>query len=52
MKAFISSRTPKGVTYIGRVKPQRFESIAHLTDQIQKIICRIFANTLDARASS
>jgi hypothetical protein len=31
-------KDPKGVTYIGRVKPQRFESIAHLTDQIQKII--------------
>jgi hypothetical protein len=31
-------KDPKGVTYIGRVKPQRFESIAHLTDQIQRII--------------
>jgi hypothetical protein len=31
-------KDPKGVTYIGRVKPQRFESIAHLTDQIQKMI--------------
>jgi hypothetical protein len=31
-------KDPKGVTYIGRVKPQRFESIGHLTDQIQKII--------------
>jgi len=31
-------KDPKGITYIGRVKPQRFESIAHLTDQIQKII--------------
>jgi hypothetical protein len=31
-------KDPKGVTYIGRVKPQRFESISHLTDQIQKII--------------
>lgn len=31
-------KDPKGVTYIGRVKPQRFESIAHLTDQIQKLI--------------
>jgi hypothetical protein len=31
-------KDPKGITYIGRVKPQRFESIAHLTDQIQRII--------------
>jgi hypothetical protein len=31
-------KDPKGLTYIGRIKPQRFESIAHLTDQIQKII--------------
>ncbi|MGO9609733.1 MAG: hypothetical protein ACLPT4_08860 [Verrucomicrobiia bacterium] len=31
-------KDPKGVTYIGRVKPQRFESISHLTDQIQRII--------------
>ena len=29
---------PKGITYISRIKPQRFESIAHLTEQIQKII--------------
>jgi len=31
-------KDPKGVTYIGRIKPQRFESIAHLTDQIQRIV--------------
>jgi hypothetical protein len=31
-------KDPKGITYIGRIKPQKFESIAHLTDQIQKII--------------
>jgi len=31
-------KDPKGVTFIGRVKPQRFESIAHLTDQIQRIV--------------
>jgi len=31
-------KTPKGITYISRIKPQRFESIAHLTDQIQRIL--------------
>ena len=31
-------KDPKGITYIGRVKPQRFESITHLSEQIQKII--------------
>ena len=31
-------KDPKGITFIGRVKPQRFESIGHLTEQIQKII--------------
>jgi hypothetical protein len=31
-------KDPKGITYIGRIKPQRFESIAHLTDEIQKIL--------------
>jgi len=28
----------KGITFIGRIKPQRFESIGHLSEQIQKII--------------
>ena len=31
-------KDPKGITYIGRVKPQKFESISHLSEQIQKII--------------
>jgi len=31
-------KDPKGITYIGRVKPQRFESITHLSEQIQKIL--------------
>ena len=31
-------KDPKGITYISRVKPQRLESINHLTEQIQKII--------------
>lgn len=31
-------KDPKGVTFISPVKPQRFESIAHLSEQIQKII--------------
>jgi len=31
-------KDPKGITHIGRVKPQRFESITHLTEQIQKMI--------------
>jgi hypothetical protein len=31
-------KDPKGITYISRIKPQRFESIAHLTDQIQRIV--------------
>ena len=31
-------KDPKGITYIGRVKPQRFESITHLSEQIQKIV--------------
>jgi hypothetical protein len=31
-------KDPKGITYISRIKPQRFESIAHLSEQIQKII--------------
>ena len=29
---------PKDITYISRSKPQRFESITHLSEQIQKII--------------
>jgi hypothetical protein len=31
-------KDPKGITHISRVKPQRLESITHLTEQIQKII--------------
>ena len=31
-------KDPKGITFIGRIKPQRFESIGHLSEQIQKII--------------
>jgi len=31
-------KAPKGITYISHIKPQRFESIAHLSEQIQKII--------------
>jgi hypothetical protein len=31
-------KDPKGITHISRIKPQRFESIAHLSEQIQKII--------------
>jgi hypothetical protein len=31
-------KSPKGITYISRVKPQRFESISHLSERIQKII--------------
>jgi hypothetical protein len=31
-------KDPKGITFISRVKPQRFESIGHLSEQIQKII--------------
>ncbi len=28
----------KGITYVSRTKPNRFESIAHLTEHVQKII--------------
>lgn len=31
-------KDPKGITFLGRIKPQRFESIGHLTEQIQKLI--------------
>lgn len=31
-------KDPKGFTFISPIKPQRFESIAHLSEQIQKII--------------
>ena len=31
-------KDPKGITFISRIKPQRFESIGHLSEQIQKII--------------
>jgi len=31
-------KDPKGITFISRIKPQKFESIAHLSEQIQKII--------------
>jgi len=31
-------KDPKGITFISRIKPQKFESITHLSDQIQKII--------------
>ena len=31
-------KDPKGVTYLSRIKPQRFESITHLSEQIQKIV--------------
>ncbi len=31
-------KDPQGITFISRVKPQRFESITHLTEQIQKMI--------------
>jgi hypothetical protein len=31
-------KDPKGITHISRIKPQRFESIAHLSEQIQKLI--------------
>jgi hypothetical protein len=37
-------KDPKGATYVSRIKPQRFESIAHLTDQIQKIIAYLREN--------
>ena len=31
-------KNPKGITYLGHIKPQRFESIGHLAERIQKII--------------
>ncbi|HUI05753.1 MAG TPA: hypothetical protein VL486_01985 [Verrucomicrobiae bacterium] len=31
-------KDPRGITYVGRIKPQRFESIGHLSERIQKII--------------
>jgi hypothetical protein len=31
-------KDPKGITFLSRIKPQKFESIAHLSEQIQKII--------------
>jgi hypothetical protein len=31
-------KSPKGITYISRIKPKRFESIGHLSARIQKII--------------
>ena len=31
-------KDPKGITFISRIKPQKFESITHLSEQIQKII--------------
>jgi hypothetical protein len=31
-------KDPKGITHISRIKPQKFESITHLSEQIQKII--------------
>jgi hypothetical protein len=31
-------KDPKGITYLSRIKPQRFESITHLSEQIQKIV--------------
>ena len=37
-------KSPKGITYISRVKPQRFESIGHLSERIQKIILYLRAH--------
>ena len=34
----------KGITYVSRIKPNRFESIAHLTEQVQKIVTFVRAN--------
>ncbi len=31
-------KDPKGITFISRIKPQKFDSITHLSEQIQKII--------------
>jgi len=31
-------KDPKGITYISRIKTQRFETITHLSEQIQKIL--------------
>jgi len=31
-------KDPKGITYISPVKPQRFDAISHLSEQIQRII--------------
>ena len=31
-------KDPKGITYLSRIKPQRFESITHLSEQIQKLV--------------
>ncbi len=31
-------KDPKGITYLSRIKPQRFESITHLSEQIQKLL--------------
>src|SRR5258706_16021640 len=31
-------KDPKGITFISRIKTQKFESIGHLSEQIQKII--------------
>ena len=31
-------KDPKGITFISRIKPQKFEAIGHLSEQIQKII--------------
>jgi hypothetical protein len=28
----------KGITYVSRIKPNRFESMSHLTEQVQKIV--------------
>ena len=37
-------KDPKGVTYISRIKTQRFESMSHLTDQIQSILVYLRAH--------
>jgi hypothetical protein len=37
-------KDPKGVTYISRIKTQRFESISHLTEQIQNILVYLRAH--------
>ena len=34
----------KGITYVSRIKPNRFDSITHLTEQVQKIITFVRSN--------